>query len=51
MSIKKSGGLAKGVTKSAKNLTPEAGNTIKTIVNFFIDVIVARTNKNNNGTK
>lgn len=51
MSTKKSGSLAKGVTKSAKNLTPEAGNTIKTIVDLAIDVIVALTGKKNNGTK
>ncbi len=51
MSTKKSGNLAKGVTKSAKNLTPEAGDTIKSIINVAIDVIVALTGKKNNGTK
>ena len=51
MSIKKSGSLAKSVTKSTKNLTPEGGDTIKRIVDFAIDIIVILTNKKNNGTK
>lgn len=45
MSIKKSGRIANGVTKSAKNLTPEAGDTIKRIVGVLIDIVVDITNK------
>lgn len=51
MSIKKSGRIANGVTKSAKNLTPEAGDTIKSIVDVLVDILVVITNKKNNGTK
>lgn len=45
MSIKKSGRIANGVTKSAKNLTPEAGDTIKSIVDVLVDILVVITNK------